>query len=82
MNFFDYGFADLNKLDISVYKDEEEVLMNALNIYRVKKITKPQDTSDGIGIVELEYGAIFDLFEKSRKQGLKIHKTANLNNSQ
>ena len=82
MNFFDYGFADLNKLDISVYKDEEQVLMNALNIYRVKKITKPQETLDGIGIVELEYGSIFDLYQKSRKQESKINKTVKLNSSQ
>lgn len=56
----DNGFVDLAMFGIAPeeYQDEEEVLMNALNVYRVKEVVLQKDAEDGVGKVFLEYGSI------------------------
>ena len=62
---YDHGFVDINenKLAPEKYMVEEEVLFNALNIYRVKKIEK---THEGYTMIYLQYGVIFNLLKKRK----------------
>ncbi len=68
MTIYDHGFVDLKKADIkSTIKREYEVIFNALNIYKVTEIIKPEDSKEGFGTIRLEYGAIFKLNEQDIK---------------
>ena len=65
---YDHGFVDINenKLATSNFTDEEEVLFNALNVYKIKRI-EPEDEK-GFTLIHIEYGVIFQLLEKYRNQ--------------
>ena len=64
---YDHGFIDINenKLAPEKYMVEEEVLFNALNIYRVKKVEK---TNEGYTMIYLQYGVMFNLLKKKKIQ--------------
>ena len=61
---FDHGFVDINRYNLAPkgYEEQQEILFNALNIYKVIKIEEKNDFT----YIHLEYGIIFDLLEKSK----------------
>ena len=61
---YDHGFIDINanKLATQEFKDEEEVLFNALNIYKVKDVKNLGQYT----YIYLQYGAIFDILAKPK----------------
>ena len=63
---YDHGFVDINqnKLASAAFVKEEEVLFNALNIYKVRTIERKGPYI----YIHLEYGAIFDLLGKSKEK--------------
>jgi hypothetical protein len=68
LTIYDHGFVDLKKAGIlSTIVREDEVILNALNIYKVTEIIKPEDSKEGFGTIRLEYGAIFKLNEQDIK---------------
>jgi nucleoid-associated protein YejK len=40
LKIFDHGYVDINRHDIAAkhFKEEEEYILNALNVYKVTKI--------------------------------------------
>ena len=54
MNYFDIPPKGFQK--------EQEILFNALNVYKVKSIEKQGNFHE----IHLEYGAIFDLIKKDK----------------
>ena len=62
-DLYDHGFVDINRYNLAgkVFEGEEEVLFNALNVYRVSRIEE-----DDYNMIYLEYGAVFDLLAKPK----------------
>lgn len=61
---FDNGFADLSKISCS--PNEEEVLINAFNVFKIKSIIPPKQKRQSYQI-NLEYGSMKVLQEKVKK---------------
>lgn len=61
---YDHGFVDINKYKLasSQFVKEEEILFNALNIFKVRSIERKGPYI----YIHLEYGAIFDLLSKPK----------------
>ena len=64
---YDHGFVDMNRYEIppEYFVAEEEVLFNALNVYRVSEV---EEKENGWKYIHLEYGAIFDLLSKDAEK--------------
>ena len=63
-DIYDHGFVDINRnqLAAELFVKEEEILFNALNIYKVTAIERKGPYI----YISLEYGAIFDLLQKPK----------------
>jgi hypothetical protein len=61
---YDHGFVDINREGLAgkEFSGEEEVLFNALNIY---KVTAIEDKGRNI-LIHLQYGAVFDLLDRPK----------------
>jgi hypothetical protein len=61
---YDHGFIDINAhgLAASAFASEEEVLFNALNVYRVVNL----DLGSAVRKITLQYGGIVDLMRARR----------------
>ena len=62
---YDHGFVDINanKLATAAFEKEEEILFNALNIYKISKVERKGPYI----YIHLEYGAIFNLLGKPKE---------------
>ena len=66
---YNHGFVDINKFNLqekAELEEEEEVLFNALNVFKVMSIRK--DKKNGLTLIDLEYGVIFDLLNKKKRE--------------
>jgi hypothetical protein len=66
---YNHGFVDINKFNLqekAELEEEEEVLFNALNVFKVMSIRK--DKKNGLTLIDLEYGVIFDLLSKKKRE--------------
>jgi len=59
---YDHGFVEINRYGLAsnAFQKEEEVLINALNVFEVTGI----DISSAVRKISLKYGAIFPLMKK------------------
>lgn len=65
-NKYDHGFVDINKHQLASkeFSVEQEILFNALNVFKVTKVEK-----DGARhLIYMEYGPIFELLGKERSK--------------
>ncbi len=76
---YDHGFVEINRYGLAnaAYKNEQEVLFNALNVFRVIEL----DLSSAVRKITLRYGAIFDLL-RAKPEDLPPHERAVIANYQ
>ncbi len=62
---YDHGFVDINKYKLASdeFVKQQQILFNALNIYKVSLIERKGPYI----YIHLEYGAIFDLLSKPKE---------------
>lgn len=76
---YDHGFVEINRYGLAneAYKNEQEVLFNALNVFRVVEV----DLSSAVRKITLQYGAIFELL-RAKPEDLSPHERAVIANYQ